>query len=387
MTTIVSSAPATIDFEVLLVPISAENPSGENQQYSGLYDEIREARRADDTLAQGSWQRELKIADWRQVIDLTVGALKTQTKDLQIGAWLSEGLVKQHGLAGARDGLKLMRCLQESFWETLFPEIDEGDMEARANALEFLDRQLSVAIKNVALTGTNGLTYFKWEESRNYDIPDNLEALEYSQREKFQALQKQADEEKRTTGADWRRAKAGTNRAFYEERFLLLNECSSEFQALDTVMDEKFGRQTPGLNNLKKSLDDVRSLVTKLVEEKRELEPDPIDNTMLETETDDVSQTESPAEAATSNGSSAQGTGLAVNGVIRTRQEALKSLSQVAEYFRRAEPHSPVSYLIQRAVRWGSMPLEGWLQEVIKDKSILEQLRETLGVDGDSPQS
>jgi type VI secretion system protein ImpA len=52
----------------------------------------------------------------------------------------------------------------------------------------------------------------------------------------------------------------------------------------------------------------------------------------------------------------------------------------VADYFRRTEPHSPVSYLVQRAVRWGEMPLEAWLQNVIHDEGVLEQLRETLGL-------
>ena len=55
-------------------------------------------------------------------------------------------------------------------------------------------------------------------------------------------------------------------------------------------------------------------------------------------------------------------------------------LSQVAEFFRKTEPHSPVSYLVQRAVKWGQMPLDVWLQDVIKDGGVLDGLRETLGL-------
>jgi type VI secretion system protein ImpA len=54
-------------------------------------------------------------------------------------------------------------------------------------------------------------------------------------------------------------------------------------------------------------------------------------------------------------------------------------LAEVADFFRQTEPHSPVSYLVQRAVKWGNMPLESWLQEVVKDESVLSQIRETLG--------
>jgi hypothetical protein len=40
----------------------------------------------------------------------------------------------------------------------------------------------------------------------------------------------------------------------------------------------------------------------------------------------------------------------------QSRADALRRLAAVAAYFRRTEPHSPVSYLVQRAVRWGEMP-------------------------------
>jgi type VI secretion system protein ImpA len=67
-------------------------------------------------------------------------------------------------------------------------------------------------------------------------------------------------------------------------------------------------------------------------------------------------------------------------GAIRGRQEALRRLSEIAEFFQKTEPHSPVSYLVERAVKWGNMPLEQWLQEVIKDSTTLGQVQETLGV-------
>src|SRR5690242_19391379 len=113
--------PSVIDLEGLLQPIAGENPSGESLRYSGLYDEISEARRADENLVQGEWKTELKIADFGRVIDLAVPALLTRTKDLQIGVWLTEALAKKQGMAGLRDGLKLITGFQDLFWETLHP--------------------------------------------------------------------------------------------------------------------------------------------------------------------------------------------------------------------------------------------------------------------------
>lgn len=360
--------PPVIDFEALMQPVSEENPAGEEMQYLGLYDEIREARRADEELPQGQWQTELKVADFRQVIDLAVPALEKQTKDLQIAAWLSEALVNEHGFVGLRDSFKLLAGLQENFWETLFPVIDEGDMEGRANAIEWIDNQAAFAIKRAKITGGEGYSFFDFEDSKRFDIPENLDTLDSTDQQKYRELQAQAEKENRVTADRWRKAKAVSVRAFYEQLFFTLDECFAEFKELNRVIEEKYARnQMPGTSNLKKSLDEIQTTVKKLLEEKRAEEPDAVEDAPAE-----------EGEAAATEGGKTAGTATG-SGTIQNRKDALKRLADLAEFFRKTEPHSPVSYLIQRAVKWGEMPLDGWLQDVIKDEAVLFQLRQTLG--------
>ena len=374
----VESKPQVIDLEALLSPISEEKPSGETMRYSGLYDEISEARRADEDVEQGDWKVALKIADFRKVIDLAVPALTSDTKDLQIAVWLTEALSKQHGFAGLRDGLKLVGGLQDKFWETLFPEIDEGDMEGRANAIEWVAMQTSLAIKQAKITQGDGYSYFDWEDSKRFDIPNNIETLDSADRAKYSELQEQASKENRVTADRWRVAFAASRRNFYEEVALAIEECWAECKELNRVIEEKFDRnQMPGLGVLEKSLEAVQTQVKKFLEEKRAEEPDP---EVEETEADGE-QVEGEVVVAT-DGSRVAATG----GAIQSRAEALKRLGQLAEFFRKSEPHSPVSYLVQRAVKWGNMPLDSWLQEVVKDQSVLYQLRETLGVNTGEPE-
>lgn len=360
--------PPVIDLEALMQPISEENPSGENLRYSAIYGEIAEARRADKVLPQGQWQTELKTADYRKVIDLAVPVLIEQTKDLQIAVWLSEALVSEFGFAGLRDSLKLVGGLQENFWETLFPEIEDGDMEGRANAIESFDKQVSMGIKSAPITGGGNYSFLDYEDSKRFDIPENIDTLDSTDQERYRELQAQAVAENRITGDLWRKAKAETRRAFYEELNLSFEECSTEFAELNRIIEEKFdSNQMPGLSNLKKALDDIQTQVKKLLEEKRAAEPDAAD------EAANVDSDESGDESAI-------GSAIGVsNGAVRSRADALKRLGEVAEFFRKNEPHSPISYLVQRAVKWGEMPLESWLQDVIKDDSVLSQLRQTLG--------
>src|SRR5215831_13999871 len=112
---------AVVDLSILLAPIAGENPAGESVRYTGVYDAIQEARREDEALPMGEWQREPKTADWRAVINLCSETIGKRSKDLQVGAWLVEALVKRHGFAGLREGLILLREIQWNFWDHLYP--------------------------------------------------------------------------------------------------------------------------------------------------------------------------------------------------------------------------------------------------------------------------
>ena len=68
-------------------------------------------------------------------------------------------------------------------------------------------------------------------------------------------------------------------------------------------------------------------------------------------------------------------------GALQTRAQALQQLHEVAAYFRRTEPHSPVAYLAEKAARWGDLPLHAWLRQVVKDDATLARLDDLLGVE------
>lgn len=367
-----ASPAQVLDVEALLTPIPGDSPAGESLQYAGLYDEIRESRRADEDSAQGEWKKsDAKSADWNGVVKLATEALADRTKDLQVCAWLTEALVKLHGFVGLRDGLKIMCGLHERFWDHVYPETDEDGLEARANSLDWLSSQLARSIKEVPITdaptGVN-YSYSRWHESEEFDIPEDLDSLDAEALERVNELKERASLEGKITGEEWRKAKNATRRVFYEGTYALVGECREELRALDRVMDEKFARETPGLGALTKALDEIHTLAEKLVKEKRILEPDPA----------------GPEEAADASGEPHNGLAghhdAGPTGPIKTRQDAFRRLAEVVNYLRQTEPHSPVSYLVERAIRWGQMPLDLWLEDVIKEGGALETLRETLGL-------
>jgi type VI secretion system protein ImpA len=65
---------------------------------------------------------------------------------------------------------------------------------------------------------------------------------------------------------------------------------------------------------------------------------------------------------------------------IETRRQAIETLTRVADFFRRTEPHSPISYGIDQVVRWGRMSLPELLVELVSDKSAREEIFKRAGI-------
>ena len=363
-------SPQTVEFEALLAPIAGENPAGESLRYEGTYDTIQEQIYEEDALEQGDWQRETKTADWRAALTTASAALTTKSKDLQLAAWLTMALVKRHGFAGLRDGCRLLRELAEQFWESLYPELEDGDAEFRAGPLEALNGRLPLLIKQVPLTksGEGVYTWLHWEEAR---IVDNL--ARQNQEEALQA----ALADGKVSSEQLNKAVAATPRAYYETLLEDVQQSKDECEQLDRVSDEKFGRSAPSLVDIKKTIDECLDFVRSTVKKKRAQEG------IKDEDEDQSTATNGLDEDAGFQGQELPPIGVGSGSVPFdpvNRADAIRRLEAVAAFFRRTEPHSPVSYLVQRAARWGRMPLEEWLQEVIKSEDVLGQLRETLGI-------
>jgi type VI secretion system protein ImpA len=367
-------SPPTLDIAELLAVIPGENPAGQSVRYDGTHDAIQAARWADDALEQGDWVRQVKVADWPAVIALATEALTAKGKDLQTTVWLVEALVKQYGFAGLRDGLQLLRELQERFWPSLYPAVEDGDLEPRVAPLAWLNEKLPPSIREVPLTQSrDGQNYawWRWEQSR---AMDNL-----GRRDQAALAAELADG--KITGEQFDKAVEATSPTFYQALFEDLNQTWEEYERLDRMVEAKFGREAPSLLQLKQAIESCRVLIGEIAQKKGVLEPAP---TPREPEPTPASVAEREPEPSPSVQLPSQRAIALHQGAVplepQNRADALRRLAAVADYFHRTEPHSPVAYLVQRAVRWGEMPLEEWLRDVIANEDVLARVHETLGL-------
>ena len=261
-----------IDLDAILSPIEGENPAGENLRYTTTYDDIQEARREDDALDQGEWETEIKTADWETVKTLSIEALTARTKDLQIAIWLMEALVKTEGFDGLKMGLTVTAELLERFWDHLYPEIEDDDLDFRIGPLEFMNEKLWVAIKQIPLTDAssgNAYSWLDWEDSKTIGSEaESVEGEKKALRDEMLAAGKPSKEQ-------FESAVTRSSKLFFESLADNIADCREAFTRLDNLLDEKFGREAPRTAEFRQALDDCEHFVDKTLKLKRELEPDP----------------------------------------------------------------------------------------------------------------
>lgn len=354
--------PLAVDLDLLLAPIPGEDPAGEWLRYSGVYDEIQEARREDDpALPQGVWKTPLKRADWRRVAEVASGALTARSKDLQLAVWLLEAWLYQHGIAGVAQGVSLVAALCEGWWEGLHPRIEtvEGDedFDLRLAPLQWLDERLSEKVRFVPVT-----------------CPDAADVPLYSLADAEEARRR--EHIARTAGAAAGPAGDGgaslpaflmsvtlTPSPFYAAALDDVHFAIARAEALAALLAERCGQRAPTLRRLREHLAAIGQFAERVLTERAERGEEVFPPAEL------------PAGFA-----GCDELALLAGDPIRSRAEAYRRLAEAADYLLRTEPHSPAPYLVLRAVAWGGLTLPELLAELMSDRSDLATVYALLGL-------
>jgi type VI secretion system protein ImpA len=337
--------------EGLLNPIPGQNPSGQNLRYDPIYDKIREARRADEEYQVSEeaskrdvWKHEIKKADFIQVTKLATEALSKKTKDLQIAAWLTEALVAQERMPGLTQGLELLRGLVASFWDTVYPEVEDGDLEIRAAPIEWVGSRLDIQVRRIPVT-KNKLDWFKFQESRLVGYESDADGNQAKT-----AARQVAIGEKKCTGEEFDQAVKNTGESFYRQLAADLATAGNSLQGLEQLCDEKFGRDAPSFANLKKALEDLQDFVREYWKPEAEEQPEAgVQEEQVKEATADLetNATTAPRKRATTTEEPAD------------PDDAVRRLVALARFLRQANAASPVPYMILRGLRWGELRAGG----------------------------
>jgi type VI secretion system protein ImpA len=371
------ATPDVLDFESHLQPITVDNPSGaelrEDRSPLSIYQQIKTARQQARTAERQAMMDDPESpsgikADWTPILKLAPKAIAEQSKDIELCAWLIEALVRQNGFAGLRDGFRLARHLAENFWDGLHPLPNEDGMINRVASLSGLngvdgEGSLMSPISKVPLTnGVNAGPFSRSDYKQAADLESITDPDKRNQRISRGAVSMEM----------FQKSASESSPEFFKELWEDLQHCLDEFEKLCGVLDEKCGIGADGMpaappsSAIRASLvecqDVIRSIARHIVEP--------------ESQIDTALATTSNGSAITSNG----GDGVSMQARIQSRNEAFQALLRVAQFFKDTEPHSPVSYALEQAVRWGRMPLPDLLSELIPDSGSREAVFKLIGI-------
>lgn len=339
----------------LLNPIPGDNPSGASLRYERVYDQIKEARTEDDeSIPTGDWQRQAKKADFPLVIRLAGEALATKSKDLQLAAWLAEAHVKREGIGLIQPCIKLFQDLQEQFWDTLHPEIEDGDVGMRAVPIEWAANRIATILREASIT-RDGLNFYQYRESRSVGYEADAESSDTKREARTLAI-----EDGKITAEDFDKAFASTSKSWYLQMDESLRSAAETLDTLQTYCEEKYGDDSPGFGKLRNALEEVGQVIGVLLNEKRKLEPDEQVEGAVEEEPDAEAEAEAEAEATPEAKPVARArASKSLSAEPVDREDAIARVQACARFLQTDNPASPVAYLLQSALRFAELREQG----------------------------
>ena len=330
--------------EDILTPIPGENPGGADLRYDPVYDKIKEARREEDDLDQGDWKRERKVADWVLTSKLCEETIATRSKDLQISAWLAESAIRLRGFSGLLEAFVLIESLLEQYWDQLYPELEDGDAELRATPLDWLSNHIISLTRNLPLT-KDGISYLKYKESRElgYEDPNSGDATKEARKTKL--------DEGKMAPESFDDAFTQTPKPFYVSLDATLTQVLLQTQSLTAACDARFGAFTPSFTRFRQAVEEFKQANKILLDKKREIEPDPIEEEHAAAASGDPA-VDGALAAPTGPGFNIS----AFSGREPTARLALiETVISVAYQLRQLDPTNPGPYLMMRGLRFGEL--------------------------------
>lgn len=234
----------------LLTPVPGAAPSGANLRYDPVTDKIKEARREEIDAPQGAWKTAVKTADYAQVIKLAGEVIAKRSKDLQIAVWLVDAHIRREGLALVGPSFQFLRGLLDQFWDTLYPEVEDDDLEIRSGPLEWLGTRLDQPLRMLPIA-SNGFNLIQYKESRAIGYEPDANTPDK------QRVRQQAIADNKPTAEEFDAAVDATPPAFYENAQKLLAEALEALEELNSFCDEKFGDVAPSFVKTRSAIEDI----------------------------------------------------------------------------------------------------------------------------------
>lgn len=312
-----------IDVESLLVEISAESPCGDNLEYDSQFGELERAATPKPEQQFGGTVVPAEEPKWKEVQKLAIELLG-RTKDLRVATELSRAELALSGFVPFLQSLGLIHGYIEKYWDTVHPQLDpddDNDPVFRVNTLESLcDEEKTLRpVRLAPIVSSRSVGRFGL---RDVAI---------------------ANGEMTPTAGETPADTAKINAAFEDTP---VEEIKANFEATGqaierlTATQRMFNEHVGAGNGI-----NLGPLLTLLKSAEAVYSEQLLRRGVSTTE---EGAAEAEGEAAGGEGGQAA---KRLSGDILSREDVLRCLDKIVEYYQRYEPSSPLPLLLQRCKR------------------------------------
>ncbi|WPY01681.1 ImpA-like N-terminal type VI secretion system protein (plasmid) [Candidatus Trichorickettsia mobilis] len=350
------------DYEKILQPISENSPTGvdirkDNNENFQLYLRLKDHRsniiNEEDDKFENNQALVVDTNSWQEIIASSENLLASYSKDLEIAIWLLEGLTRLKGFQGLNIGLKIICYLLEKHEHEVHPQKStEESMEIQLAAISMLSGKYengSIIVPiyfSPFLSTTSGDLYHLWSLKKilesNNKVKNNYKVTKEIVLQSAELM--------------------SIVSLLTEEEFLIskleISSCVENINILSKIINNNFGAQAPNLKNLINVINycfNLVNVISAIIEEKKNL-----------------SSLTTVVEQKHNEGDNKNHQSLVISTQIPDKVAAIEALANLVKFFRKNEPHSPVSYILERALGWCNLSLPEVICEMMSDEARAE---------------
>ncbi len=308
-----------INVEALLLEFSGESACGDDLEYDPDFIELETISKPKEEQQVGDSVLAGEDVDFSKVGNMALGILE-RSKDLRAAVFLAEACLHTEGFVPFERVLAYISGAIERYWECVHPELDEDDDDdptMRVNALRGLVGPDSVlrAVRRAPLTQSRAMGRVSL---RDISIADG----------EISPAEGESPIDHASISAAFQDTDSDTMSAIREA----VSNARAHVKAITAVFDEKVGALGPDLSELDKALYKAEKAISSVL--------------------GDEGSAEAPADEESAGVASAPVAQAGpVSGAINSRDDVIRMIDKICEYYVRSEPSSPVPVLLQRARR------------------------------------
>jgi type VI secretion system protein ImpA len=330
----------------LLQPVSMEQPCGPDLSNDASFDELTTIARGKPEVEMGEVKKPAEPPEWRELRGKSAAYLGG-SKHLQVSMMFCCSLLKTEGVGGFRDGVQYLRALLEQYWPDLYPRLDPEDNNDPTQRLNILG----------AMNATGG-PFSGW-----LTVIDNLYAADICKPKGMPQVtfRQLLDAKAKIAGApDAAKLAVAIREAGSDLLAAKRQELVESLEAVQGI--DQFLTTTLGASNTI-SFEVLLKTLKELLKE--------------------LSSFAAGGEVAVEGGSpGAEGGGsvaggITVSGSIQSRDDVVRALDRICDYYAQIEPGSPMPFLLKRAQKIAKMNFVETMAELSLAK--VDDLKPSMG--------